>query len=83
MDENFNRCFSDWIKRTEYTQGRCGSKPENSPSFIDHHESLLKKKKEKSQHMKYFKETKLSSSCVNYLLATIRSIAAQYYWQMK
>mgnify|MGYP001852784801 CR=1 FL=1 len=47
MDENFNRCFSDWIKRTEYTQGRCGSKPENSPSFIDHHESLLKKEKRK------------------------------------
>lgn len=45
MDQNFNCLFSDWIKRTKYKQGRCGRKPENSPPFIYHHKSLLKKKK--------------------------------------
>lgn len=42
MGQNVNCCSSDWIERTKYTQGRCGSKPENIPLFIYHHESLLK-----------------------------------------
>lgn len=40
MGQNFNCHFSDWIERANYTQGRCGSKPENSPPFIYHHKGL-------------------------------------------
>lgn len=59
MDQNFNCCFSDWIKRTKYKQGRCGSKPENSPPFIYHHKSLQKKKD--SEYMKHLNELKISA----------------------
>lgn len=57
MDQNFNCCFSDWIKRTKYKQCRCGSKPENSPPFTQHHKSL----KKNPQYMKHSNKLKISA----------------------